>query len=169
MNNAGSIVTDQLYNSIAHFASVVSPNIKDPESPIVCLWSKRTSYWLFTEKKIQAYQSLNIWKNILCIFSKLINIEISLPVMGSAGIFSTSGVLDSAGNAKVSFLAKKSEKNNLSHFLIIVSKYNSLKTTNRLFQDYSAHIPSHQAVNTITVNFYQWLVLVVTVFRIPSH
>ena len=29
--------------------------------------------------------------------------------MGSAGIFSTSGVLDSAGNAKVSFLAKKSE------------------------------------------------------------
>ena len=61
------------------------------------------------KKKIQAYQSLNIWKNILCIFSKLINIEISLPVMGSAGIFSTSGVLDSAGNAKVSFLAKKSE------------------------------------------------------------
>lgn len=61
------------------------------------------------KKKIQAYQSLNIWKNILCIFSKLINIGISLPVMGSAGIFSTSGVLDSAGNAKVSFLAKKSE------------------------------------------------------------
>lgn len=29
--------------------------------------------------------------------------------MGSAGIFSTSGVLDSAGNAKVSFLAKKSD------------------------------------------------------------
>jgi hypothetical protein len=36
-----------------------------------------------------------------------VNIEILLPVMGCAGTFSASGVLDSAGNAKVSFFAKK--------------------------------------------------------------
>lgn len=49
------------------------------------------------------------------------NMGISLPVMGCAGIFSTFGVLDSAGNAKVSFLAKKKKKkleNSLPHFRI---------------------------------------------------
>lgn len=59
------------------------------------------------------------------------NMGISLPVMGCAGIFSTFGVLDSAGNAKVSFLAKKKKKvreqfTSLPHN--IASKYNSFKT-----------------------------------------
>lgn len=68
--------------------------------------------------------------------------------------FSTSGVLDSAGNAKVSFLIKNQTTNNLPHFLITVSNITK-QSTNRLSQDYSACIPSHQAVNTITVHFYQ--------------
>lgn len=58
---------------------------------------------------------------------------ISLPVMGCAGIFSTFGVLDSAGNAKVSFLAKKKKKKlENKQFTSLpyntVSKCNSFKT-----------------------------------------
>ena len=51
--------------------------------------------------------------------------------MGCAGIFSTFGVLDSAGNAKVSFLAKKKKVREQAICLTsynTVSKYNSFKT-----------------------------------------
>lgn len=78
-------------------------------------------------KKLQACQSFIISKNIYSL--KTNNIGISLPVMGCAGSFSTSGVLDSAGNANVSFLAIKSENKqftSLPHNT--VSKYNSMKT-----------------------------------------
>lgn len=72
--------------------------------------------------------------------------------MGCAGIFSTSGVLDSAGNAKVSFLAKKSENKqftSLPHNA--VSHYNSFKTksSNQLLQEiYSVLILSPRQSTT---------------------
>ena len=49
-------------------------------------------------------------KKHIIYFLKVNNVGLSLPVTGCAGIFSTSGVLDSAGSAKVSFLAKKVRK-----------------------------------------------------------
>lgn len=87
--------------------------------------------------------------------------------MGFAGIFSTSGVLDSAGNANVSFLAKKSENKQFASLLHnIVPKYCSLKTSssNRLFQEIDFALnSSYQVVNKFIVHFHQGFL------RIPSR
>lgn len=87
---------------------------------------------LHWKKKVQLVNHLLLEKYYLL---QVTNTGISLPVMGCAGIFSTFGVLDSAGNAKVSFLAekKKSQRtNSLPHFPItqcpntIHSKHNQV-------------------------------------------
>lgn len=67
---------------------------------LIVLWSKLIFFIVFFLKKV--YSSLTIWKNV----SSFLN-SISLPVTGCPANFSTSGVLDSAGKANVSFLAEK--------------------------------------------------------------
>lgn len=76
---------------------------------------------LYWKKRLQ----ISIWKKKhFFSFLKVNNIAISLPVVDRAEIFSTSGVLDLAGNAKVSFLAKKSKNKQFTSFA--VSKNTSL-------------------------------------------
>lgn len=111
----------------------------------------RALHW----KKVQACQSFTIWNHITYSL-KVNNKGITLPVMGCAGIFSTFGVLDSAGNATVSFLAKKKKKSENKQFTSLpyntVSKYNSLKTksSNKLFPEfYLALIASHQQLTNL--------------------
>lgn len=92
----------------------------------------------FSLKKCTGLSIISYLNKHIIYSLKVNNIGISLPVMGCAGIFSTCGVLDSAGNAKVSFVAEKSE-NNLLHFFIthcpniILSKHNQQIISRNLF------------------------------------
>lgn len=92
-------------------SSFFFPKPRALESPIV-LWSKLISFFIvFFKKRFIAHSLFE--KNV----SSFLN-SISLPVTGCPANFSTSGVLDSAGKANVSFLAEKKERKSI-YFLIV--------------------------------------------------
>lgn len=100
------------------------PKGKALESPIVlCLWSKSISFLFFVLKNGFVVQ-FTVWNTATFFLSSIIGI--SLPVTGWASTFSTSGVLDSAANVNVSFLAEK-KKNNASFLCSTVPKLTYFK------------------------------------------
>lgn len=128
VKNTASILHIRSYDSIVLSALAVFPNVKLGIYNLLLfvLMMKINLLVALHWKQVQIHQSFTISKNIYSL--EVNDIWISLPVTGCARIFSTSGVLDSAGNANVSFLAKKSENKQFTSLLHnTVTKYNSFK------------------------------------------